>query len=113
MRIEISLQRAKINDRKDIIEKELHLDDLGLFFKIDNGKEYFDSTIVKNLEEPRWTDHFQLSIMTLSEIIFFQLVLNDRNSDITRIIDSFDIRGNEIASELEVKKVYKDTIITN
>lgn len=113
MRIEVSLQRAKINDRKDIMEKESHIDYLGVFFKVDNGKEYFDSIVVKNLDEPRWTDSFQLTIMNLSEIIFFQLVLNDRHSDTSRILDSFDIRGNEIANELEVSKIFKDTVITN
>lgn len=113
LKVEVNLSRAFINDKKEINEKLSRSEDLGLSFKVDNGKEYFDSVVVGNLDEPRWTDNFQMTIMSEAEIIFFQLVLSDKNSDTKRIIDSFDLRGTEILNGIDASKSFKDVIITN
>ena len=113
LKIEIGLQKAVLNDRKEINEKLIHKEQLGVFFKVDNGKEYFDSLVVQNLFNPTWTDSFKLSVMNESELVFFQLILCDKLSDTERVLDSFDIRANEIAHSLETCKYYNETIITN
>ena len=113
LKIEVGLQKAVINERKEINEKMARLEELGILFKVDNGKEYFDSIVVKNLHDPTWTNSFQLSVMNESELIFFQLVLDDKLSDTQRVLDSFDIRANEIAAGLQSQKSYQETIITN
>ena len=113
LKIEIGLQKAVLNDRKEINEKLIHKEQLGVFFKVDNGKEYFDSLVVQNLFNPTWTDRFKLSVMNESELVFFQLILCDKLSDTERVLDSFDIRANEIAHSFETCKYYNETIITN
>lgn len=112
MRVEVQLVQATIHNRKEIDEKS-NISELGVSYKVDNGKEYFDSLVVNELEKPNWSDTFQLSIMNESEIIFFQLLLHDRNTDTLRVIDSFDIRGSEIINGLDATKTFRDTIITN
>ena len=107
------INRATINQRKEVIPNNADISSLGLFFKVDNGKEYYDSVMTNSLEEPKWTDVFQLTMMNETEIIFFQLMLNDRNTNSIRVIDTFDLRGGEIISGLDANKQYKDTIVTS
>ena len=113
MKIEVSINRATIKQRKEVIPNNADVSYLGLFFKVDNGKEYYDSVMTNSLEEPQWTDVFQLTMMNEAEIIFFQLMLNDKNTNSIRVIDTFDLRGGEIISGLDAHKQYKDTIVTS
>lgn len=106
MKIEVSLSRATINEKKEIESKLAVTDQLGLSFKVDNGKEYCESVIVHELSEPRWTDVFSLTLMNESEILFFQIILNDKNTNSIRVLDSFDLRGNEISNGLDPNKNY-------
>jgi len=51
--------------------------------------------------------------MNESEIIFFQLLLSDKTTDSIAVLDSFDLRANEIISGIDHLKTYKDIIVTN
>ncbi|CAI2383249.1 unnamed protein product [Moneuplotes crassus] len=111
LNIEIELTSAIINDQKEI-DKKHNSESLGLKYKVDNGKQYYDSMVVNNLTHPEWTNTFQLTLMNENELMF-QLILDDKNCDTLHVLDSFDIRANEIAQNLKSTKFYKETVVTN
>lgn len=113
MKIEVSISRATLNRRKEIIPKDADPASYCLFYKVDNGKEYYDSEIADSIEEPQWRDVFQLTMMNETEIIFFQLMLNEKEANSLRVIDTFDLRGGEIIAGLDTNKQFKDTIVTS
>jgi hypothetical protein len=113
LNIDVSLSRAVVHSRKEINEKISHSEKLGLFYKVDNGKEYHDSIVVKDLNEPVWSDVFSITLMSETEILFFQLMLSDKNTDTVRVLDSFDLRGSEVSISFEGSKIYNDTVVTS
>lgn len=115
MRVEVSLPRAIINDKKEIDEKKSETGQLGVSFKITQSLTQstgFTSIIVNDVREPKWTDVIPISIMSDGEIIFFQILLNDVNTETVRMLDSFDLRGSEIANSFDSTKTFKDIITT-
>jgi hypothetical protein len=113
MKIDVSVVRATISQAKQVIPKDSNASTYSLFFKVDNGKEYYDSEVANELEEPKWSDVFQLTMMNETEIIFFQLMLSESESNTQKVIDTFDLRGGEIIAGLDTNKQYKDTIVTS
>lgn len=114
IKIEAGLTKVIINDKTEINAKIDKGCEVGCVYKIDNGKEYYESVFSGDVSEPSWNDLFPISLMTEHEIVFFQLILVDKSTDVMIMIDSFDLRSSEIIHNIDpITKKYTDVITTS
>lgn len=114
LKIEVCLAEANLTNNKDNIIGESFSDDLMIYYKMDNGKEVFQSDLCQTILTPVWTNNFSLTLENNQERLYFQVFVNEAESSKTdRLIDTFDINASIIEQYLRSNEELTDNISTS
>jgi len=112
--LEVGITEANLQENEPSIVGVQNKEDLKIYYKIDNGKEIFRSTLVSDVTQPVWADIFELVLKNNKEKIFFEIITRLDGMEITdKVIDSFDLSANIMEQQLKVTEFLTDNLCTS
>ena len=114
IKLEIGVTEADLSANEESITEIHELEELKIFYKLDNGKESFNSAKVGDVLTPSWADIFNLEIHNNKEKIFFEVVLRaNGQEDTDKVIDTFDISASIMEQQLKITENLTDNLCTS
>ena len=103
LKIDISVSQMNIKDSV-LLKSDAENDLLEISYRIDNGRDYYESQRVPLQNTIKWNDIFRFDIMNDNQMLFIQVILIEKNTGGMKVADTFDIRANEIATGIIKKR---------
>ena len=103
LKIDITVSQMNIKD-SILLKSDAENDLLEISYRIDNGRDYYESQRVPLQNTIKWNDIFRFDIMNDNQMLFIQVILIEKNTGGMKVADTFDIRANEIATGIIKKR---------
>ena len=103
LKIDISVSQMNIKDSV-LLKSDVENDLLEISYRIDNGRDYYESQRVPLQNTIKWNDIFRFDIMNDNQMLFIQVILIEKSTGGMKVADTFDIRANEIATGIIKKR---------
>ena len=103
LKIDITVSQMNIKD-SILLKSDTENDLLEISYRIDNGRDYYESQRVPLQNTIKWNDIFRFDIMNDNQMLFIQVILIEKNTGGMKVADTFDIRANEIATGIIKKR---------
>ena len=103
LKIDISVSQMNIKDSV-LLKSDVENDLLEISYRIDNGRDYYESQRVPLQNTIKWNDIFRFDIMNDNQMLFIQVILIEKSTGGMKVADTFDIRANEIVTGIIKKR---------
>lgn len=113
LKLEVALIKADLANNDEKVIGGNDEDTLEVYYKMDNGKEVFNSGTSHNIRYPTWDNLFNVEMQDCNERLYFQVFVIAGGPDgEERIVDTFDISAAIIEQNLKAEDEITDNIST-